>query len=116
MNFVAAKGTGNNALTLDGGGQVTTNVHVAAGRPVTIGIRPEHAQPAPPAGAPVTGPVEMVEQLGADALVHVGYGGASFVVRVPHGQHPEVGAPFGLRVDPARVFVFDGATGSRMRS
>jgi sn-glycerol 3-phosphate transport system ATP-binding protein len=116
MNFVPGKGTGNSAVALDGGGQVTGNVHVAAGQPVMVGIRPEHALPAPPESAAVSGSVEMVEQLGADALVHVGYGGSSFVVRVPHGRQPEVGAPFGLHVDPARVFVFDGASGTRLRS
>jgi sn-glycerol 3-phosphate transport system ATP-binding protein len=115
MNFLPGKGTGNNVITLDSGGRVTAGVHVNAGHAVTVGIRPEHAIPAPPEAASISGPVEMVEQLGADALVHVGYGSALLVVRVPHGSHPDVGASFGVRVDPAKVFVFDGSTGTRVR-
>ncbi len=116
MNFVPGKGSGNNAITLDSGGQVTSSVHVAAGRAVTVGIRPEHAQPMPADDAAVSGTVEMVEQLGADALVHIAYGGSPLVVRVPHGQQPQVGERFGVRIDPARVFIFDSASGSRVRN
>jgi len=116
MNFVPGKGSGNNAITLDSGGQVTASVHVASGRAVTVGIRPEHAQPMPADDAAVSGTVEMVEQLGADALVHIAYGGSPLVVRVPHGQQPQVGERFGVRIDPARVFIFDSASGSRVRN
>jgi multiple sugar transport system ATP-binding protein len=100
---------------LDHGGSLVPAVRVAPGAAVTIGIRPEHAVPVPEGQASIGGPVEMVEQLGADALVHVGYGGGTMIVRVPHGAQPEVGGTFGIRVDPARVFVFDTATGARLR-
>jgi sn-glycerol 3-phosphate transport system ATP-binding protein len=116
MNFVPGKGKGNGTIALEHGGEVSANVRVGAGEPVIVGVRPEHAMPAPAHAAMISGPVEMVEQLGADALVHVGYGGASLVARVPHGAHPEVGSSFGIRVDPARVFVFDAAEGHRVRA
>jgi sn-glycerol 3-phosphate transport system ATP-binding protein len=116
MNFVPGKGSGNGEIVLEHGGAVRAAVDVPAGRAVTVGIRPEHAVPSANGVSAVTGPVEMVEQLGADALVHVGHGGAALIVRVPHGEQPQVGDAFGFRVDPARVFVFDAASGTRVRN
>jgi sn-glycerol 3-phosphate transport system ATP-binding protein len=116
MNFMPARGSGNGEVVLDNGGRLHAAVAVPEGRTVTIGIRPEHAVPTANGSSAVTGPVEMVEQLGADALVHVGHGGGTLVVRVPHGEQPRVGEPFGFRVDPARVFVFDTQSGSRLRA
>ena len=117
MNFLPGKGTGDGVIALDHGGSVKpAGVRVAAGQPVTVGIRPEHVTPGAPRDAPVAGEVEMVEQLGADALVHVAHGNAALIARVPHGTHPEVGSQFGIYVEPARVFVFDSTSGSRIRA
>ena len=33
----------------------------------------------------VSGTVEMVEQLGADTLVHIGHGADTIIARMPHG-------------------------------
>jgi multiple sugar transport system ATP-binding protein len=116
MNFLPGKGTGSEAVVLDGGGTVHASVPVAQGQAVVVGIRPEHAVPAMAETTPIAGNVEMVEQLGADALIHIGYGGATFVARVPHGVPPELGQAFAVRVDPARVFVFDAGSGQRIRA
>ena len=116
MNFLPAKGAADGTVALDHGGSLVPAVRVAPGAPVTVGLRPEHAVPVPAGQASVSGPVEMVEQLGADALVHVGYGGGTMIVRVPHGAQPQVGTTFGVRVEPARVFVFDSTSGARIRS
>jgi multiple sugar transport system ATP-binding protein len=64
--------------------------------------------------ATVSGPVEMVEQLGADALVHIGHGGKTIIARVSQGTSPEVGTTFCVTADPARVFAFDSTTGARV--
>src|SRR5436190_475917 len=75
MNFMTAKSTGNGAIALDQGGSVrSANVKVEAGRAVQVGLRPEHLRLCDPARAIVTGPIEMIEQLGADTLVHIGRG------------------------------------------
>jgi sn-glycerol 3-phosphate transport system ATP-binding protein len=117
MNFLPGKGTGDGVVALDHGGSVRpAGVRVASGQPVTVGIRPEHATPCAPRDAAVAGQVEMVEQLGADALVHVAHGNGALIARVPHGTHPDVGAQFGMCVEPARVFVFDSKSGSRIRA
>src|SRR4051812_46928732 len=74
MNFVAAKSTGNGAITLNQGGSVrSANVKAETGRAVTVGIRPEHLHPTGEADGSVSGTVEMVEQLGADTLVHIAH-------------------------------------------
>ena len=57
----------------------------------------------------VAGDVQMVEQLGADTLVHVAHGGDNVIARLGHGEHAEVGATLALGTDPAHVFLFDTA-------
>jgi ABC-type sugar transport system ATPase subunit len=57
----------------------------------------------------------MVEQLGADALVHIGHGGDTVIARVSHGTSPEVGSTFCVTADPARVFAFDTSSGARLQ-
>jgi multiple sugar transport system ATP-binding protein len=114
MNFLPARGGGDGEIALDNGGRMRAAVEVPEGRAITVGIRPEHAVPSANGASAVQGPVEMVEQLGADALVHVGHGGGTLIVRVPHGEQPRVGEPFGFRVEPSRVFVFDAASGRRV--
>ncbi len=113
MNFLPGTGDADGSVQLEHGGRLLPAARVEPGRAVTIGIRPEHATPSAADSAMVAGPVEMVEQLGADALVHVGQGAGTLIVRVPHGEQPEVGSTFGFRVEPDRVFVFDRATGAR---
>jgi ABC-type sugar transport system ATPase subunit len=56
----------------------------------------------------------MVEQLGADSLVHVGHGEATVVARLPYGTHPSVGTTLHLAADPGAVFLFDAGTGARI--
>jgi len=118
MNFAPGKGDADGTVVLDGGGRLRADaVRIAPGQAVTVGLRPEHARPAAPERAAIRGPVEMVEQLGADALVHVGYGsGTPLIVRVPHGGQPQVGSTFGFDVDPVHVFVFDAQSGARLRA
>ena len=84
------------------------------GAGVTLGIRPEHLRPCSLEQALFAGTVEMVEQLGADTLVHLGHGAATIIVRLPHEIRYEVGATMHVTADPARVFLFDSATGARL--
>jgi sn-glycerol 3-phosphate transport system ATP-binding protein len=115
MNFLPGKAAGNGTITLDGGGAVPMSRRsIGAGQAVTVGIRPEHLQPRGASDALVTGPVEMVEQLGADTLIHIGHGKDPVVARLGHGVQPDVGSAFSVNADPARVFLFDTATGARI--
>jgi sn-glycerol 3-phosphate transport system ATP-binding protein len=116
MNFLPAKGEGGSRFSLLAGGTMTAAVGGAeAGRAVTVGIRPEHLRPSSGADAMVSGTVEMVEQLGADTLVHIGHGADTIVARMSHSIAHDVGTTMHLTADPARVFLFDSATGTRLR-
>ena len=115
MNFMPGKAQGGGQVALDHGGVARTpGVALEAGRAVSVGIRPEHVVPCSEADAVIRGPVELVEQLGADALIHIAHGSGSVIARVPHGTSPAAGSTFCVRADPARVFVFDAATGARI--
>ena len=116
MNFVAGKVNGDGRIGLEQGGVVRSRASsLTSGRTVTVGIRPEHLVPASAADAVLSGPVEMVEQLGADVLVHIGHGGNTVIARMPHGTAPGIGSTFSVAADPARVFAFDPGSGARLQ-
>jgi sn-glycerol 3-phosphate transport system ATP-binding protein len=116
MNFLPGKVNGDGRIALRNGGEArTSRTALESGRTVTVGIRPEHFVACGDRDAVVTGPVEMVEQLGADALVHIGHGGDTVIARVSHGTSPEVGSTFCVTADPARVFAFDTSSGARLQ-
>jgi multiple sugar transport system ATP-binding protein len=94
---------------------------------LVIGIRPEHmhlaaaggaAPPAGPASASTVlgGEVLLVEELGADALLHVRLDddGGSVVARTEGRKSPAPGQRVTLRVQPDDVFAFHPETGARL--
>ena len=100
---------------------------------IVLGIRPEHlhlaadgrypdtaGQDGAGAGAgagaaELTGEVLLVEELGADALLHVRLAGGDPVVTRAEGRKPPgPGARVTFRVDPADVFAFHPVTGARL--
>jgi len=123
MNFVPGVVEADGRVALGAAGGVRTDVRMESGRVVTIGVRPEHLvlggqTPGTEHGArdtAIRGTVEMIEQLGADTLVHVAADKAQVIARLPHGVSPEVGSTVTLGADPSRVYVFDRATGVRIR-
>jgi sn-glycerol 3-phosphate transport system ATP-binding protein len=115
MNILPGRAEADGCIALDRGGRARSRVALDAGRAVAVGIRPEQLAPCAPADAFVSGRVEMVEQLGADTLVHVAHGAEHVVARVPQSMHPAVDSILPLAADPARVYIFDGATGARIR-
>ncbi len=102
---------------------------------IVLGIRPEHlhlaadgrypdaaGQDGAGAGtgagagaAELTGEVLLVEELGADALLHVRLAGGDPVVARAEGRKPPgPGTRVTFRVDPADVFAFHPVTGARL--
>ncbi|HVT68674.1 MAG TPA: ATP-binding cassette domain-containing protein, partial [Trebonia sp.] len=116
---------------------------------IVIGIRPEHmhlvspaegGQPASPAAAGsgsavLSGELLLVEELGADALLHVrladvtvtadsaggdsvagdgGAGGGTVVARTEGRTAPAPGSKVSFRVQPGNVFAFNPGTGARL--
>jgi sn-glycerol 3-phosphate transport system ATP-binding protein len=115
MNILPGRAAHGGTVTLDRGGVVRADIALDAGRTVSVGIRPEHLAPCAAADAFLSGSVEMIEQLGADTLVHVAHGREPVIARLPQGTHPDVGTTVPLAADPARVYIFDTATGARIR-
>jgi multiple sugar transport system ATP-binding protein len=94
---------------------------------IVLGIRPEHLHLAAEGRYPGTagqdgtglaelaGEVLLVEELGADALLHVRLAGGDPVVARAEGRKPPgPGARVTFRVDPADVFAFHPVTGARL--
>jgi multiple sugar transport system ATP-binding protein len=140
-----------NLLTVpltDGGARLAGTTIPLPARPsaglteVVVGIRPEHLrlttadnpgnQPNAQ-GSLITGSVILVEELGADALLHVrlagdesggktasgavGAGpGESVITRAEGRRPPAPGEQVTLAVDPDDVFLFDPASGARIAS
>ncbi len=79
-----------------------------------IGIRPEHMMACSAAKAIVQGTLDLVENLGEYALVHmITANGASFIAKMEKPPEIEKGGIISLTVKPELVHYFDAATGLR---
>ncbi len=112
---VAADGA---ALTLAGGVQLPLGQSLGAehrGRPVTLGIRPEHLHPGAEAPGALPALVDLVEALGADTVVHARLpGGAALLCRLPGDSAVARGARLALHPAPGALHLFDPASGRRL--
>ncbi len=80
----------------------------------TIGLRPEHLV-AVPSGALLQGKLELVENLGEYALVHlVTQTGVEFIAKMEKPPTAKLGEMIGFTARPELLHVFDGATGLRV--
>jgi multiple sugar transport system ATP-binding protein len=84
------------------------------GRDVTFGIRPEDVHvKGSPGFAPTDdnsfeATVALLEPMGAENYLHIDYGEARFVCRVPSKVRPELGSAQTVALNMARAHVFDG--------
>ena len=99
-----------------------------AGRPITLGIRPEHLVLVPEGEQDFHMAVRVVETLGADTLAHgriveagataataIGEGGAGIIaVRLPGGTRVAEGDALPLRMEPGMLHLFDPDAGRRL--
>jgi multiple sugar transport system ATP-binding protein len=96
-----------------------TAIRTAAGRAglseLVLGIRPEHLHLADDTGE-LAGEVILVEELGADALLHVRLAedGNQVVARAEDRKPPTPGQRVTFHVQPDDVFAFDPVTGDRL--
>ncbi len=119
MNFLAATiGADGTSAELSGGDSVALVGNLAAhgGRPVTLGVRPEHLSVAGDEAGGRRYTVEVVEHLGADTLLHGSFGsdGADVTVRLNGIHTMSPGDVMRLAVARANLQVFDAATGRRL--
>jgi sn-glycerol 3-phosphate transport system ATP-binding protein len=120
MNFLPGRiAAGGNAVELPGGETLASDAPLgAAGRAVTVGIRPEHlavASDAPP-GRALHVTADLVEALGADTLVHGRLGGVedAILARLPGGATTRAGDRLSLAVPPDALHLFDAETGKAL--
>jgi multiple sugar transport system ATP-binding protein len=94
---------------------VRTAVSQAGLREIVLGIRPEHLHLADGSGQ-LSGEVMLVEELGADALLHVRLAeDQTLVVARTEGRKPPgPGQDVTFRVQPEDVFAFHPETGARL--
>ncbi len=81
-----------------------------AGRPLELGIRPEHVEIATD-GAGDPAQVEVVETAGNETLVYVASAGRTLVARVPPDLRLEVGASVRVSASARNLYLFDAETG-----
>ena len=120
MNFLPATiGADGKTAELSGGDGISLpegDFGASAGRPVTLGMRPEHLQVVGAEGESTRHTAQVVEHLGADTLVHghFGSGGSEVTVRLKGIRMIETGEVLPLAIEPENVHVFDGDTGMRL--
>ncbi len=124
MNFLETKLTddgrhvvlpGGDTLALDGAAAAANGT--SPGRPVTLGIRPEHLEIVEESRASAHLTVELVEQLGADSLIHGRLGdesGPAMTVRLQGIHAPGSGESLPLLAMPAHIHLFDPESGVRV--
>jgi len=114
MNFLSGVVEGNAVRLPDHGNQVIpVTAKVAAGTPVTVGIRPEHFKAG--GGARLDLTVEMVEHLGAEAYAYARFGkGELLTVSTQNDREIKAGDLLSAQFEPARALLFDAA-GQRLR-
>jgi multiple sugar transport system ATP-binding protein len=119
MNLQTVPLTGEGALLAGAVLPLPAAVRSAAGQAglqeLVLGIRPEHLHLANGSGE-LAGEVLLVEELGADALLHVrlAEGGGSVVARAEGRKPPSPGQKVTFRVQPDDIFAFHPVTGARL--
>jgi multiple sugar transport system ATP-binding protein len=81
---------------------------------IVLGARPEDVSVVPPEGAPLQGTVFASELTGECVLITANIGLARVIAKADRAVRAGFGDPIGLRPDPARLHLFDTATGLRL--
>ena len=118
MNFLTAGiSTDGTAVELSGGESLplADGISKYGGREVTLGLRPEHIIVTEKDGH-INFKVEMVEELGADSLVHGYFGPENTIlaIRVPGTMKIEADMNLQLTCEPQNLHLFDPESGNRL--
>ena len=106
MNLLEARGEGDTSV-LEGCGQ---QVPVASSGPYTLGVRPTDLVLDP--SGPIEATLEVVESLGAEAILHLDAGGVRLVAQVPEPFQLSSGET--VRLGIQAVHRFDRTSGARL--
>ena len=119
MNFIDARlHDGGRKAELSGGQVIELGDRLKghADVSVTIGVRPEHFQVAEDSLGALPHKVAVIEQLGADTLVHgqLGSGEGDVTVRLSGVRRIDTGTILPVKVDPDLVHLFDANSVMRL--
>ena len=86
------------------------------GRPVVLGLRPEHVRlVAEPTAETLAGRLTFTEELGSQAIHHIEIAGVDILAEGVSGSRPEAGAAL-IVADPGAVHLFDQDSGRRLEA
>ncbi|MCP3869973.1 MAG: sn-glycerol-3-phosphate import ATP-binding protein UgpC [Gammaproteobacteria bacterium] len=119
MNFVEGRIGGDGKSVYLAGGDHLALPKLAdsdPGRPVTVGMRPEHLRLVAEGDSMLTYTAQVVELLGADTLVHgcLRQDGEDVTVRIEGIQNIQAGERLPLSIDKGNIHIFDADTGERL--
>ena len=88
------------------------------GQAVTLGIRPEHLNVVTNGDNVIDLAVDVIEELGADTIVHGRFDGetSTLTVRLRGARTVRAGKSLLLTVEAEHLHLFDGVTGRRLGS
>ena len=83
---------------------------------MTLGLRPEHLEHGSDGDDVAHLNVDVIEQLGADTIVHGHFGSSStdLTVRLPGVRYLETGEVLPLSVKPGHLHLFDAESGASL--
>ncbi|WP_119269616.1 ABC transporter ATP-binding protein [Taklimakanibacter deserti] len=120
INFLEGavkSGKGTTVIVMSDGTELPlpTNIRVTPGKPVIIGIRPEHisvASPAPPVKGKVRflAKIELVQPTGSRSLVTCRIGAQSLVAELPSHDINGATGNISIDIDMGRAVLIDGET------
>jgi sn-glycerol 3-phosphate transport system ATP-binding protein len=84
---------------------------IATGRPVILGVRPEHVRLGAPEDLPIPARFDFVEDTGSTHLLHLEAGGQTIVAAVAAEAAFDPSAPLALQLPPRHLHLFDPETG-----
>lgn len=112
MNFITGLVTEKNRGIMFQSAEVTLKLDSAfkndVGHEVIIGIRPHDFVSRK--GSPLTIMVDVIEPMGNEIYIHGRCGNNLLSARLPEGVSARIGAAVTLRIEPARVYVFNAKT------
>ncbi len=113
MNILSAKVAGEGQVAIGGATVTATDMApgLASGAAIEAGLRPEDLYVA--ADGPLRLKVDFIEELGATQLFHGTVDGQSAVMQAPTGEVDAGAGELSLAIDPAKVHLFDPASGER---
>jgi len=120
MNFVEARvDAEGDAVELPGGDRLALPAKrfaAHAGRTVTLGLRPEHLSLAETDAEVAHLTVDVIEQLGADTLIHGHFGTdrAALTIRRHGIIRARAGDVLPLAIEPTHLHLFDPQSGARL--